>query len=64
MKTAQFEDVSSENVFDYEVHRNSLGWQLSFASANIATFISHEEAAQIIKMMDDQDIKDQAYEVD
>jgi len=61
MKTARFEDVNSENVFDYEVHRNSLGWQLSFAGANIATFISHEEAAQIIKIMDDQDIKDQAY---
>jgi len=64
MKTAQFEDVNSENVFDYEVHRNSLGWQLSYLGEDIATWINNEQAAQIIKMMDDRDIKDQAYEVD
>lgn len=64
MKVPAFEDIIPANVFDYEVSRNVVGWQLSFVGGDIATFITNEQAQAVIKMMDDRDIEDQAYEVD
>jgi hypothetical protein len=65
MKVPSFEEaIIAKDIFNYEVHRNVLGWQLSYTGENIATFITNEEAAQLIKRMDDRDIEEQAYEVD
>lgn len=60
MKVPAFEDITPANVFDYEVSRNVIGWQLSYAGEDIATFITNEQAQAVIKMMDDEDIEDRA----
>jgi hypothetical protein len=65
MKVPTFEEaITAKDIFDYEVHRNVLGWQLSYSSENIATLITNKEAAQLIKRMDDRDIEERAREVD
>lgn len=55
MKVPSFEEAIAQNIFDYEVSRNSLGWQLSYAGGNVATLISKEEAAQLLAKMDEED---------
>jgi len=65
MKVPSFEEaMASKNIYDYELHRNVAGWQLSFCGEEIAVFLSDEEAKQILNKMDDADLEDQAYEVD
>ena len=56
MNIPTFDDaIKSENIFDYELSRNVLGWQISFSGGNLATCISKEEAFQILEKMERED---------
>jgi len=56
MKAPSFEEaIASKDIFSYEVHRNVLGWQLTYVGENIAVYISKDEAAQILAKMENED---------
>ena len=39
MKVPSFEEaIAAEDIFDYEVSRSVLGWQLSYAAKKIAAY--------------------------
>jgi hypothetical protein len=62
MKVPTFEEaIVSKNIYDYELSRNCLGWQLSYVGENIATFISKDEAGKILHRMDEVD-EDEAHD--
>lgn len=64
MKVPSFEEaIIAKDIFDYEVCRNVMGWQLSYVGENISVYLTNDEAAQLIKRMDDRDIEEQAHEV-
>ena len=65
MKTPSFEEaINAKHIYDYELHRNISGWQLSYCGEEISLFISDEQAKQILEKMNNADLDDQAYEVD
>ena len=65
MKVLSFEEaMASKNIYDYELHRNIFGWQLSYCGEEISLLITDEQAKQILEKMNDADLDDQAYEVD
>lgn len=59
MKVPSFEEaMQSKDIFDYEVHRNVLGWQLSYAGGDLSVCITKEQAEQIIAKMEFQNLLD------
>jgi hypothetical protein len=56
MKVPTFEEaIKAKNIYDYELSRNAFGWLLSYCGESIATFLNKDEAAQILKRMDEDD---------
>jgi hypothetical protein len=65
MKVPSFEEaINAKDIYDYELHRNVAGWQLSYCGEEISLLITDEQAKQILEKMNDGDLDDQAYEVD
>jgi hypothetical protein len=59
MKVPTFEEaIQSKNIFNYEVHRNVLGWQLSYVGEDLAVCISSHEARALIDEMGLRDLRD------
>ena len=65
MKVPSFEEaINAKDIYDYELHRNICGWQLSYCGDKITVLISDDQAKQILEKMNDADLDDQAYEID
>ena len=59
MKVPSFDEaIQSKDIFNYEVHRNVLGWQLSYSGGDISVLITKDQAAQIIAKMELRDATD------
>jgi hypothetical protein len=61
-KAATVEDATKD-IASFTISRSFLGWSLSYIGGQIDTFITDEEAKMLLGLMSDENIKDQAHEV-